>query len=60
MLLQELLGEVLEVALREGSGGDNGDLGVVATGDSDGFTEVVGAAADLDAVVQELLLCMCE
>ncbi|RUP43952.1 hypothetical protein BC936DRAFT_150146 [Jimgerdemannia flammicorona] len=58
VLLQELLGEVFEVALGESRVGSNGDLGVVAAGNGDGIAEVVGTTTDLDAIVEELLLRM--
>ena len=56
VLLQELLGEVLQVALGEGNVGDNSDLVVGTARDHDGFTQVVGATLNLDAIVKELLL----
>jgi hypothetical protein len=56
VLLQELLGEVLEVTLGESNVSDNGDLVIGRTRDSDGFTEVVGTTINLDTVVKVLLL----
>jgi hypothetical protein len=56
VLLQELLGEVLEVTLGESNVSDNGDLVISRTRDSDGFTEVVGTAINLDTVVKVLFL----
>jgi len=54
VLLQELFCEVLEVALREGDVGGDGDLGVAITDDLDVVTKLAGLALDLDAVVEEL------
>lgn len=53
--LQELLGQVLEVALREGDRGLDPDLALTLAGDLHGIAELAGLAIDLDAVVQELL-----
>lgn len=53
--LQELLREVLEVALREGDGGLHPDLALALTGDLHDVTELTGLTVNLDAVVQELL-----
>lgn len=55
VLLQETLGEVLEVTLGERNVGSDGDLGISTTGNLDGITKVVGAALDLDAIVKVLL-----
>jgi hypothetical protein len=55
VLLQETLGEVLEVTLGERNVGSDGDLGISTTGNLDGFTKVVGTALDLDAIVKVLL-----
>jgi hypothetical protein len=54
LLLQVLLGEVLEVSLRERKLGGDADLGLVA-GDGNLLTEVAGLAVDLDSIVEELL-----
>lgn len=56
VLLQELLGKVLQVALGESNVGNNGDLVITSAGDNDGITQVVGAALNLDAVMEELFL----
>lgn len=56
VLLQELLGEVLEVTLRESNVGNNGDLVVGRTRDSDSLTEVVGTTINLDTVMKVLFL----
>lgn len=53
--LQELLGEVLEVALREGDRGLDPDLALALARDLHDIAELAGLAVDLDAVVQELL-----
>lgn len=55
VLLQELLGQVLEVALAEVDVTDDGDLGGVAL-DFDGLAELAGFAVDLELVVQEVFL----
>lgn len=47
--------QVLQVAARERNVGDDFDLSVSDLRDGDIVAEVVGAALDLDAVVQELL-----
>lgn len=47
--------QVLEVATRELSVGDNDDLALTLLGDGDDIAEVTGAALDLDLVVKELL-----
>ena len=54
LLLEVLLGEVLEVALGERGLGNDVEAVLVA-GDDDGVTEDTGLAVDLDAVVEELL-----
>lgn len=56
MLLEELLGEVLEVALGELLVGGDGDLGIIGTDDGDLVSETTSAALNLDAIVKELLL----
>jgi len=56
VLLQELLGEVLEVTLGEGNVGNNGDLVVGRARDSDSLTEVVGTTINLDTVMKVLFL----
>lgn len=53
VLLQELLGEILEVSAGEGGVGDNKDLALVP-GDLDSLTKVSSSSVDLDSVVQEL------
>jgi hypothetical protein len=53
LLLEELLGQVLEVATREILVRDNLNLAVVEVGDGDLLAEVAGAAVDLDARLQE-------
>jgi len=53
LLLQKLLGQVLEVAARELLVRDNLDLAVLEVGDADRLAEVSGAAVDLDARLQE-------
>jgi hypothetical protein len=55
LLLEELLGQVLEVATREGNVSNNLDLAVTRLGDDDLVTKVADTALDLDAVVEELL-----
>ena len=55
LLLQELLGEVLEVATRELDVSHDLDFVAAHLGDGNVVAEVAGAAVDLDAVVQELL-----
>jgi len=54
LLLQVLLGEVLEVSLGEGGFSSDEKLGAVA-GDGYCLAEHAGLAVDLDAVVKELL-----
>lgn len=54
VLLQELLGEVLEVTLGEGNVSNNSDLVVSRARDSNSFTEVVGTTINLDTVVEVL------
>lgn len=53
LLLEELLGQVLEVATGELLVGDDLDLAVVEVGDGDGLAEVTGAAVNLDAGLEE-------
>lgn len=53
-LLQELLGQVLQVALGERKFSSDDDLGLVG-GDLNLAAKVAGLAVDLDAVVQELV-----
>jgi len=55
LLLEELLGEVLQVAARELLVRNDLDLAIALLADLDGITKVTGAALNLDAVVQELL-----
>lgn len=55
VLLEETLGQVLEVALRELNARHNGDL-VTGARDDNLVSKVVGAALDLDAVMKVLLL----
>ena len=55
LLLEELLGQILEVAAGELDVRDDLDLVAADLGDGDGLAEVASAALDLDAVVQELL-----
>jgi hypothetical protein len=47
--------QVLEVAAREIVVGNDLDLAIALLGDDDVVAEVVGAALDLDAVLEELL-----
>jgi len=56
VLLQELLGEVLEITLGESNVGNNGDLVVSRARDSDSLTEVVGTTINLDTVMKVLFL----
>ena len=56
MLLEELLGEVLEVTLGELLVGGDGDLGVIGTSNGHLIGETTSATLDLDAIVKELLL----
>ena len=56
VLLQELLGKVLEVTLGESNVGNNGDLVVSRTRDSDSLTEVVGTTINLDTIMKVLFL----
>lgn len=53
LLLEELLGEVLEVAAGELLVGDDFDAAVAEVAHGDVVTEVAGAAVDLDALLQE-------
>lgn len=55
LLLEVLLGQVLEVATREGDVSDNLDLALTNLGDDNIVTEVADTALDLDAVVEKLL-----
>jgi hypothetical protein len=55
-LLQELLGEVLEVPLREGDGRGDRELAGSLTLELDVLAELAGLALDLDVVHQELLV----
>jgi hypothetical protein len=55
-LLQELLGEVLEVALREGNGRGDRELASSLALELDVLAELAGLALDLDVVHQELLV----
>merc|ERR1719384_94458 len=54
VLLQVLLGQVLQVPLGEGGGGSQADL-VLLPDQGDLLAEVVGLASDLDPLVQVLL-----
>jgi ribosomal RNA-processing protein 12 len=54
VLLEELLGQVLDILARELGVGDNGDLVAVAR-HLNGVAEVASAALDLDALDKELL-----
>lgn len=54
LLLQVLLGQVLEVLAGELSGRDNGD-NITVGGDLDVLTKLVGSALDLDSLSEELL-----
>lgn len=53
LLLEELLGQVLEVATGKLLVGDDLNAAVVQVGDADSVAEVTGAAIDLDARLQE-------
>lgn len=55
VLLQELLGEVLQVALGELDVTNDSDLGIGAL-DFDGVGELAGLAVNLELVVQEVFL----
>ena len=55
VLLEELLGKVLEVTLGELLVGGDGDLGIITTDNGHLIGETTGAALDLDAIVKELL-----
>jgi hypothetical protein len=55
LLLEELLGQVLEVTTRELVVGNDLDLALTLLLDNDVVAKVVGAALDLDAVLEELL-----
>merc|ERR1711865_1246776 len=54
LLLQVLLGEVLEIALAEVNGGID-DEGVLVLGDGDGGSEVASLSFDLDSLGKEAL-----
>lgn len=56
VLLEELLGKVLEVTLGELLVGSDGDLGIITTDNGHLIGETTGATLDLDAIVKELLL----
>ena len=53
LLLEELLGQVLEVAAGELAVGDDLDATVAEVGDVDGVAKVARQAVDLDALLQE-------
>lgn len=53
LLLQKLLGQVLEVATGEVLVCDDLDLAVAEVGDGNVVAEVTGAALDLDALLEE-------
>ena len=53
--LQELLAEVLQVALAELAISSHSDLGLAILGDGDLVAEVAGLAINLDALQKELL-----
>lgn len=55
ILLQELLGQVLEVTFAEVDVTDDGDFAAVAL-DFDGGAELTGFTVDLELVVQEVFL----
>lgn len=55
LLLEELLGEVLQVAAGEVNVGNDLNLTLALLLDNDVVAEVVGAALNLDAVLEELL-----
>lgn len=55
LLLEELLGQVLEVAARELVVGNDLNLALALLLDNNVVAEVVGAALDLDALLEELL-----
>lgn len=55
LLLEELLGQVLEVAARELVVGNDLDLAITRRRDGDVIAQVVGAAVNLDVVLEELL-----
>jgi len=54
VLLQELFGQVLEIALGQRYAGGDGEFGVAITGYFDVVAELASFALDLNAVVQEL------
>jgi hypothetical protein len=53
LLLEEFLGQVLEVTTAEVLVGHDLDLAIAEVGDGDGLAEVTGAAVDLDALLEE-------
>ncbi|EME89168.1 uncharacterized protein MYCFIDRAFT_185566 [Pseudocercospora fijiensis CIRAD86] len=53
LLLEELLGQVLEVATRELLVGNDLDASIAEVGDGDGVAKVAGAPVDLDALLKE-------
>jgi len=53
LLLEELLGQVLEVATAEVLVSNDLDSAIAEVGDGDVLAEVAGAAVDLDALLQE-------
>jgi ribosomal RNA-processing protein 12 len=53
LLLEELLGQVLEVTTAEVLVGHNLDSAIAEVGDGDGLAEVAGTAVNLDALLQE-------
>ena len=55
LLLQVLLGQVLQVALGHGDVGVDNNSSLLL-GDLDGFTEVSGLVSDLDSITEVLLL----
>jgi hypothetical protein len=56
VLLQELLGKVLEVTFGESNVGNNSDLVISGTRDGNSFTEVVGTTINLDTIMKVLFL----
>jgi len=56
VLLEELLGEVLEVTLREGDGRSDRKFAGTFTGELDVLTELTSLSLDLDVVYEELLV----
>jgi len=55
LLLEELLGQILQIPTREGNVRDDLDLPVARLADADIIAQVPGAALDFNAVVQEFL-----